>query len=93
MENRFDTFSKSLAESVSRRDTLRRLGAVFAGVVLSPLALGTARAGGPGCPPDLRWCGEYCADLYWDNANCGACGNVCPPQFACAWGTCEGYGY
>jgi hypothetical protein len=34
----------------------------------------------------------YCggADLYWDSNNCGECGNRCPPQFACAWGVCEG---
>jgi hypothetical protein len=42
MENLFDEFSKSLAESVPRRESLRRLGAVFAGAVLSPLGLGTA---------------------------------------------------
>jgi hypothetical protein len=54
MENHFDAFSKSLAESVSRRDTLRRLGAVLAGAVLAPLALGTARAGGPGRAAQTR---------------------------------------
>jgi hypothetical protein len=45
MDNLFDEFSKSLAESVPRRESLRRLGAVFAGAVLSPLAVGTAWAG------------------------------------------------
>ena len=54
MENHFDAFSKSLAESVSRRDTLRRLGAVLAGAVLAPLMLGTARAGGPGRAAQTR---------------------------------------
>src|SRR5260370_30042137 len=33
MDNLFDEFSKSLAESVPRRESLRRLGAVFAGAV------------------------------------------------------------
>ena len=46
MDHLFDEFSKSLAESVPRRESLRRLGAVFAGAVLSPLAAGTAWAGG-----------------------------------------------
>ncbi|MHB8954086.1 MAG: hypothetical protein ACYC4U_14050 [Pirellulaceae bacterium] len=41
----FDEFSKSLAESVPRRESLRRLGAVFAGAALSQLGLGTAWAG------------------------------------------------
>ena len=45
MDHLFDEFSKSLAESVPRRESLRRLGAVFAGAVLSPLGLGTAWAG------------------------------------------------
>jgi hypothetical protein len=44
MENLFDEFSKSLAESVPRRESLRRLGAVFAGAVLGPLGLQTAVA-------------------------------------------------
>ena len=45
MDHLFDEFSKSLAESVPRRESLRRLGAVFAGTMLSPLGLGTAWAG------------------------------------------------
>ena len=44
MERLWDEFSKSLAESVPRRESLRRLGAVFAGAVLSPLGLQTAWA-------------------------------------------------
>ena len=46
MDHLFDEFSKSLAESVPRRESLRRLGAVFAGAVLSPLGMGTAWAAG-----------------------------------------------
>ena len=46
MDHLFDEFSKSLAESVPRRESLRRLGAVFAGAVLAPLGLGTAWASG-----------------------------------------------
>lgn len=45
MDHLFDEFSKSLTESVPRRESLRRLGAVFAGAVLSPLGLQTAWAG------------------------------------------------
>ena len=47
MTNRWDDFSKSLAEeSSTRRESLRLLGAALAGAVLSPLGLGTARGAG-----------------------------------------------
>ena len=38
---------------------------------------------------------EHCngANLNWDNSNCGFCGNVCPAQFSCVYGVCEGSGY
>src|SRR5262249_12174792 len=42
MDHLIDEFSKSLAESLPRRESLRRLGAVFAGAVLGPLGLETA---------------------------------------------------
>ena len=35
MEHFYDEFSKSLAASVPRRESLRRMGAVFAGAVLT----------------------------------------------------------
>jgi hypothetical protein len=45
MSHQWDELSKSLAEeSVPRRESLRLLGAALAGVVLSPLGLGTAWA-------------------------------------------------
>src|SRR3954468_4477996 len=47
MTNRWDEFSKLLAEeSSTRRESLRLLGAALAGAVLSPLGLGTARGAG-----------------------------------------------
>jgi len=46
MSQQWDDFSKSLAEeSVPRRESLRRLGAVFAAAVLSPLGMDAALAG------------------------------------------------
>ena len=45
MTHRWDEFSKSLAEPLPRRESLRRLGVVLAGAVLSPLGLQTASAG------------------------------------------------
>jgi hypothetical protein len=55
MTHPWDDFSKSLAESVPRRESLRRLGAVIASAVLSPLGLETASAG-----PKLRGAGDPC---------------------------------
>ena len=47
MTSHWDEMSKSLAdETLPRRESLRRIGAVLAGAVLSPLGLGTALAGG-----------------------------------------------
>jgi len=42
MDRFYDEFSKSLAATLPRRESLRRIGAVFAGAVLSPLGRGTA---------------------------------------------------
>src|SRR5262245_15149892 len=76
----FDELSKSLAESVPRRESLRRLGAVFAGAVLTPLALGTAWAGrNQRRVPDpcTTFCNQRCPKsrrpncLVW----CRACNN------------------
>ena len=45
MGDLFDELSESLAESMPRRESLRRLRVVLAGAVLSPLGLGAAWAG------------------------------------------------
>jgi hypothetical protein len=83
MSHEWDEFSKSLAEPVARRESLRRLGLVIAGTVLSPLGLQTAWARGPDpckafcnqCPKSRR---SQC------QAACKACGN--DPRFLC--GSC-----
>src|SRR5262245_45601527 len=71
MDHLFDEFSKSLAESVPRRESLRRLGAVFAGAVLSPLAAGTAWAAGKQAPAQDP-CKAFC-----DRCSKGAPRNQC----------------
>ncbi len=45
MTHHWDEFSKSLAQPVPRRESLRRLGIVVAGAVLGPLGLAPAVAG------------------------------------------------
>src|SRR5439155_22907599 len=42
------------------------------------------------CGCQLGWtpCAGRCVNFQNDPANCGACGNACPPGVACASGTC-----
>jgi hypothetical protein len=121
MTHQWDEFSKSLAKPLPRRESMRRLGAAFAGVVLGPFGAATAWARGPdpcrafcmcrnksqqnACLATCRACtgptqslcgscGSYvCTDLASDFNNCGACGHVCPPpglyeSGACVNGSC-----
>src|SRR5262245_9395415 len=86
MDHLFDEFSKSLAESVPRRESLRRLGAVFAGAVLSPLAAGTAWAAGkPAQDPCKAFC--QCRNKAQQNACLAAC-NACNKDTSRLCGSC-----
>ena len=82
---RLDELSKLLAESVSRRESLRSIGVVLAGAVLSPLGVGTAWAARPDrCGAFCRWCpnkaqrNQCLAACRACNGNtsrlCGSCG-------------------
>ena len=42
------------------------------------------------CPAGLILCSGQCVDQLWDNANCGACGVVCPEDTYCHFGYCDG---
>src|SRR4029453_14749411 len=96
MNHLFDEFSKSLAESVPRRESLRRLGAVFAGAVLSPLALATAWAGKPA--PCAAFC--KCRTKAQQNQCLAACqkcnkdtsrlGGSCGSYTCCSIASCRG---
>ena len=96
MDHLFDEFSKSLADSVPRRESLRRLGAVFAGSVLSPLGLGTAWAA------KVDPCVAFCkcrikAQQTKCLAACKACkgntsriGGSCGSHTCCSVASCRG---
>ena len=96
MENLFDEFSKSLAESVPRRESLRRLGAVFAGAVLSPLGVGTAWAGRR--DPCQAFCkcrttkqqSQCLAACRACNGNTGRIGGSCGNYVCCTTASCRG---
>src|SRR5690242_15633960 len=78
MSHHWDEFSKSLAEPVPRRESLRRLGIVLAGAVLTPL--GTAWGGSKGKGPKGKDpCQTFCkcrnkAEQNACVAICNACG-------------------
>jgi hypothetical protein len=49
----------------------------------------TATSGGTGgCGPGVSTCGDSCADLENDPANCGDCGVVCAEGEVCSAGAC-----
>ena len=96
MTSHWDEFSISLAEAVPRRESLRRLGVVLAGAVLSPLGLNTALAGGDPCKAFCR-----CSHKKQQNACLAACracnseprrlcGTGCGNYFCCGAAACCG---
>jgi hypothetical protein len=89
MSHHWDEFSKSLAEeSLPRRESLRRIGAVFAGALLGSVGLKTAWAA-PKSDPCKAFC--RCSNKQQQNAclaACRACGS--DPTWLC--GSC-GAGY
>ena len=98
---RLDELSKLLAANVSRRESLRSIGAIVAGAALSTLGLNTAWAARPdrctafcrSCPTRKKrnQCMEACRACNGNTSRlCGSCGNVvcCPTGTACCNGTC-----
>jgi hypothetical protein len=98
MTQQWDEFSKSLAEPVPRRESLRRLGAILAGAVLSSLAAGTAWAGGKrrpagkGPPAGPDPCKSFCRcrNKRQQNACLAAC-SACNGDTGRLCGTCGSY--
>jgi hypothetical protein len=98
---RLDELSKVLAGSLSRRESLRSIGAVLASAALGSLGVGTAWAARPdrcttfcrGCPTKRRrdQCVAVCRACNSSTSRlCGGCGNYvcCPKSAACCNGTC-----
>ncbi len=88
MTHHWDELSKSLAEeSLPRRESLRRIGAVLAGAVLSPLGLQTAFAGHQG-DPCKNFC--RCRNKSQKQACLAAC-NACGKDTSRLAGSCGSY--
>jgi hypothetical protein len=98
---RLDKLSKLLAASVSRRDSLRTIGAALAGAALSPLGLGSVWAAGPDrCLAFCRCankaqqnqCLAACREYNGNTGRlCGTCGTYacCSGSTACCDGVCS----
>lgn len=65
--------------------------AFSAAAVLAACATGTAAPvdAGPTCGVGSQLCGDTCATLDRDPANCGACGKACNTGEVCSAGKCE----
>lgn len=86
--NPWDELSKSLAEeSLPRGESLRRIGTVLAGAVLSPLGLGTAWAA-PSTDPCKAFC--RCGDKRQQDQCLRAC-KTCKRDFSRLGGSCGSY--
>ncbi|HSO33356.1 MAG TPA: alkaline phosphatase family protein [Labilithrix sp.] len=48
-----------------------------------------SRPDGGDCPAGQALCGGSCIDVSFDDANCGACANVCKKAQHCGRGTCQ----
>jgi hypothetical protein len=86
MDQLFDELTKSLSQAVPRRESLRRLGAVFAGAVLSPLGIETAWAARQ--DPCKAFC--KCRNAQQQNKCLAAC-NACNKDTSRLCGACGTY--
>ena len=86
MTHPWDEFSKSLAESVPRRESLRRLGLVFAGAALAPLGLPAAWARAQdSCKAFCKRCPK------WARSQCLAACQACNSDTSRLCGSCGSY--
>jgi len=96
MTQLWDEFSKSLAESVPRRESLRRFGAMFAGAALGSLGMESAWAGK--VDPCKSFC--RCSNKTQQNQCLAACktcqgntsrlGGSCGKYVCCPTASCRG---
>jgi hypothetical protein len=85
MNNKFDELAKRLAQSVTRRQALKRFGVGLAGMALACLGLSSPAQSSSGktCKSDADcyygWtcCYGACVNLAYDVNNCGKCNHRC----------------
>jgi hypothetical protein len=88
------TYSRHVSRSARTRAYSRVAATLaIAGGLVAATAAGCGTENGVvggDCAPGYTQCSLTCVDLETDPKNCGACGNVCPPQVACVDGVCGG---
>ena len=84
MNNKFDELAKGLAQSVTRRQALKRFGVGLVGMALTCLGLSSPAqaSGNKTCKSDAdcgSWtcCSGACVNLAFDPSNCGKCNRSC----------------
>jgi hypothetical protein len=89
VNNKFDELAKGLAQSLTRRQALRRFGFGLAGMALACFGLANKSwAGNKACQSNYdcsgsqQCCRGLCISVL-DNNNCGACDYVCPMGTTC----------
>jgi hypothetical protein len=107
MSEHWDEFTKSLAEPLPRRESLRRLGVVMAGALLGPLGMASgAPPHGKGPDPCKTFCKcknrrqqDECLDACRacnkeTSRLCGSCGSYacCATDLTCCGGYCTDRG-
>ena len=76
MNNKFDELAKGMAQSVTRRQALKKFGLGLTGIALACFGLANkAEAGKGGCKPAGDLCGK--------GGNVSACKNCCSGSFSC----------
>ena len=85
MNNKFDELAKGLAQSVTRRQALKRLSVGLAGMALGCFGLANKAHAGKGCtPPD--WCDQLlnpcCCGGPFHRTNLP---KACPDYLACSY--------
>lgn len=80
MNNKFDELTKNLAQSITRRQALKRFGVGLAGMALACLGL-ASRATAGGCAPS----GAHCK---YDSQCCSGFCSPPPFQHPTSAGTC-----
>ena len=60
MSNKFDELTKSMAQSMTRKQALKKFGVGLVGMALACFGLANKAAAGPGCES----CVKYCVSSY-----------------------------
>lgn len=79
----FDDLARFAANTLDRRRLLWMVAALPLAKSAPPAAAQTT------CAEGQALCGGVCVDTCCDNANCGACGNVCTGGLTCFEGVCD----